>query len=143
MNPQIEFHEPLALPGPQALAAMTEVMRDVQLHQPRYDRIADALGLSVAIAANAKPYRYECDVEIAARAVPRFFPRFVGTVSISPLQESGSELWLQGSYKAPFGSIGALVDATLLRGVARKSLEEFIAWLASEIRMRNASASQR
>ena len=151
MSTTIDLSRPLAIPGPLALDAMLRILRAVDDGVPPYDAVALSLGLAavrfgvvsipVAVASSAKPSSYECEIVIAAERFPTAFPRFKGTVSISPLRETGSELWLQGEYVAPFGAAGEAVDATVLHGVARQSLDRFVGWLADEITARASGPS--
>jgi hypothetical protein len=152
MSGRVELYEHLDVPGPKALAILMGIVQDIAENRPPYDRTALAIGLvsagplrkvtpsvPVDVEAIFKPDRYECDVEIVAQAAPTLFPRFIGTMSISPLRASGCELWLQGTYKAPLGTVGDALDATILNGVARKSLKRFVGWMAGEIKRLAAS----
>ena len=72
-----------------------------------------------------------------------FFHTFEGTLSITPVA-THSELWLQGTYDPPFGFFGALLDRTVLRHAARRSLQAFLQRIADDIaerRTRNAKSS--
>ncbi len=99
--------------------------------QPPYDRVALVLGLrelrfpidatlSVPVEAHAvpRPMRWECELEIGAADNERFFPRFAGMVTITPVGADKSEIWLQGAYEPPLGKLGANIDMTILRGAA-------------------------
>jgi hypothetical protein len=48
-------------------------------------------------------------------------------------QGFGSQLQLDGDYTAPFGAVGRAIDATLLRGAARASLERFVREVAYRV----------
>lgn len=146
MSTRIEISRPMRVPGPLALGAMLEILRSLSRHEAPYecealslgfDRIglpaAGEIAVPVSIDTQAQPQRYECELTIAAAATTTLFPRFNGSLSVSPMRDSGSELWLQGSYTVPLGILGEFVDATFLRGAADATLERFVAWLAAEI----------
>jgi len=149
MSARIEISRPMRVPGPLALGAMLEILRSLSRHEVPYEREALSLGFEqirlpaageiavpVSIDAQAQPQRYECELTIAATATAALFPTFSGSLSVSPMRDSGSELWLQGSYAVPLGIVGEFVDATFLRGAADASLDRFVAWLAAEIAAR-------
>jgi hypothetical protein len=124
---------------------MLAILSAVAKGAPPYEGAVASLGLEslaipVRIAPSPQEQRYECEVTIVAATTSGFFPRFDGSVSISPMRDEGSELWLIGSYTVPLGAVGEIVDATLLHGVATATLERFIAWLAGQIAARTASA---
>lgn len=138
MSTTVELSRPLDVPGPIALGAMLQILQAVATHAPPYERAALSLGLDavsvpIAIESIEQPQRYECEITIAAASGAKAFPRFKGTMSVSPQRDQGSELWLQGSYTAPFGAAGEIVDETLLHGVATTSLDTFVVWMANEI----------
>ncbi|HEY8320632.1 MAG TPA: hypothetical protein VIG46_02405 [Candidatus Baltobacteraceae bacterium] len=146
MSVRIERSRPMAVPGPLALEAMLAILRALSRHEAPYERAALSLGFDrigvpgagelsvpVTLAAEAQPQRYECELAIAATATTKLFPTFAGSISVSPMRDSGSELWLQGAYSVPFGAAGQFVDATFLHHAADASLERFITWLAHEI----------
>ena len=150
MSTPIEVSERLTISGPQAIAALLGITSDLAAQRPPYGTAelsigsfpaAGAIAVPIVVTVLPKPDRYECKVVIEAKTAPHLFPRFIGTLSISPLRATGSEVWLQGSYDVPLGGLGAIADATLLHGVAHASLERFVAWMAAEIRARVALES--
>ena len=78
------------------------------------------------------PVRWEYALAVRSASDEGFFPTFAGTLSITPVGGT-SELWLQGAYKPPFGAIGALLDRTVLRHAAQRSLQSFLLRLANLI----------
>jgi len=149
VSARIELSRPMAVPGPLALESMLAILHALSLHEAPYERAALSLGFDrigvpgagelsvpVMLATDAQPQRYECELTITATATTELFPTFAGSVSVSPMRDSGSELWLQGTYSVPFGAAGQLVDATILRGAADASLQRFVTWLAHEIVVR-------
>ncbi len=141
----VEIYASLSVPGEPARDAAIEILRAMTERQPPYDRVALVLGLqelrfpidatlSVPVEAHAvpRPMRWECELEIGAADNERFFPRFAGTVTITPVGADKSEIWLQGAYEPPLGKLGANIDMTILRGAASASLRRFVDWLAGE-----------
>jgi len=147
VSTRVELSRPLAASGPAALGAMLAILEAAAAGTPPYDDATASLGLEslsvpVTVAPAPQEQRYECEVTIVAATTSGFFPRFDGSVSISPMRDEGSELWLIGSYTVPLGAVGEIVDATLLHGVATASLERFLTWLAEEIDRSTAGAIQ-
>jgi hypothetical protein len=146
MSGRVECMRSLAVPGPLALEAMLDILGSAARHEAPYANVTLSLGLEqirvstpgeiaipISLDADPQPQRYSCDVTIRAMSAAGFFPRFRGSISVSPLRDSGSELWLQGEYAVPLGSLGNVVDETLLNGVARASLDRVLGWLGDEI----------
>jgi hypothetical protein len=88
--------------------------------------------IPVTIDVVDRPVRWEYAVKIRAASDARFFPRFEGTLSITPVGTQ-SELWLQGTYEPPFGPLGALLDRTVLSHAAKRSLNSFLRRIADDI----------
>lgn len=138
MSTRVELSRPLAASGRPALEAMLAIVQAAGAGTPPYEHAKTSLGLEslaipVTIAPEPQEQRYECELTIVPETASGFFPRFDGSISISPMRDQGSELWLMGSYTVPLGAVGEIVDATLLHGVATASLERFVTWLAEEI----------
>lgn len=134
MSVSVAFFEALDLPAPAVLDATIAVLEEL-------DRSgSDLLTLGVRsvrvhaqLRALPRPMRFECSIELAASHRPELFPVFRGDLSVSPLRESGCELWLQGSYEVPLGVAGKAIDATVLHGAAARSLGEFLTWIARQV----------
>ncbi len=144
---KIEMYVPMSLPAAVVRDAMLEVMPLIAQGTPPYDTVSLSVALrdikiglpgtmNVPIRARAetRPIRWECALEISAARDETFFPRFRGTLTVTPSTNTTSELWLQGGYEAPMGKTGAALDATILRGAAERSLKTFLEWLAKELR---------
>lgn len=153
-NP-VELHVSVALPGALARDAMMRILKAMTDRTPPFDHVTLSLGLrdlqvpidadvSVPVHTDAelRPQRWESTFEIEAENNQRFFPRFHGTISVTPSGRSACELWLQGNYDAPMGALGEGIDTTLLRGAAERTLTRFLEWLAGEI-SRDVNASER
>ncbi len=86
----------------------------------------------VAMEVSDHPGRFECALSIRAASNAGYFPTFEGTLSVTPVGTQ-SELWLQGTYQPPFGFVGDVLDRTLLRNAARRSLQAFLQRIAEDI----------
>jgi hypothetical protein len=86
----------------------------------------------VAMEVAQRPARFESAISIRAASNEGYFPTFEGTLSVTPVA-THSELWLQGTYQPPLGFIGALLDRTVLRNAARRSLQAFLQRIAEDI----------
>lgn len=141
----IELQVPLALAPLAARDGMMSVLRSMidpsrgDGHQSLSLYLRDlhiAVKGQIAIPVDLKVQehrgRWECALEISAVADEGFFPTFTGTISISPAGNH-CELWLMGEYRPPLGTAGALLDATMLRHAAQRSLESFLSRVATEI----------
>ena len=146
MSVHVERSRAIPVPGPLALEAMLAILRAIGQHEAPYDRAVLSLGFDriripgagevavpIKVDAQAQPQRYECELTISATSGTKLFPTFAGSLAISPMRDSGSELWLTGEYSVPLGAVGGFVDATFLRGAADASLERFVTWMAAEI----------
>ncbi|HET9029895.1 MAG TPA: hypothetical protein VFN49_06930 [Candidatus Aquilonibacter sp.] len=140
----IELYVTLDLPPLTVRDAVMHVMQAIGERKGRYrdlslwvdSRTPGAGSLNVPIDARVvtRPGRWECGVRIEAAHSEKFFPAFEGTVSVTPDGGHQSELWLQGQYVPPGGALGKGLDATVLRGVAERSLREFLKWLSEEVK---------
>lgn len=72
------------------------------------------------------------DIAIEAAKHTELFPRFWGAILVNPNGPSKSEVWLRGAYEPPFGPIGQQIDATLLRGIAERTLQQFLDRVAGD-----------
>jgi hypothetical protein len=146
MSRPIELHASLDVPAELARDELARIMKAIHDRTPPYDGAALRVGLhdlrlpvagdvGVPIEADVteRPMQYVCTLKIAASGGAEFFPKFSGSISVSPLGSGASELWLQGEYDVPLGGIGAAIDATLLSGAARRSLAGFLDLLARDI----------
>ena len=140
----VEIYERLDLPPVTVRDAVMRLMRSIGEHEDPYRDLTLAIEvnapggpeLRVPIEATVvnRPGRWECGLHIEAAKSGILFPKFDGTLSVTPDGGTESELWLQGSYEPPGGMLGKGVDATLLRGSAENSLREFLHWLSGEVK---------
>jgi hypothetical protein len=143
MSQKIELHTSLDIPASLARNELFRVMnaihdheapyRDAALHVGLHDLrlpVPGQLGVPIEAEVHGRPFQYECTLKIAASGGAELFPKFSGNLNISALGSGASELWLQGQYDVPLGGVGAAIDATLFNGAAKRSLTEFLDFLA-------------
>ena len=142
----VEMYVPLKLLPAVVHESVTRLMQSIGQRSAPYETLAlsvnfhdlhiSAIGevhvpVETRIEHGASGWEY--DLEIRAAAKERFFPKFVGTLTVMPA-ETETTIWLQGRYDLPLGPLGAAVDATVLRGAAKNSLCRFLQWFADEIK---------
>lgn len=100
-----------------------------QLHLPFEATIA------VAVDARVEPGEAsnEWHLQIQAARNPGLYPKFDGVLTLIAANETDSQLQLDGAYTVPMGSVGRVVDATVLRGAAKTSLERFVREVAYRV----------
>ncbi len=142
----IEMYVPLKSSPHLVCASLLRVVPAVAQGKPPYERLAMSVTLrdlrigttgEIQIPIRTRVQREEeswcCSLDIQAADKERFFPKFRGRLTVVPV-DAQCELWLEGVYEVPLGSVGALLDATVLRGAAKNSLWKFLQWLADEIK---------
>ncbi|HTU68923.1 MAG TPA: hypothetical protein VMF11_01265 [Candidatus Baltobacteraceae bacterium] len=142
---RIELTLPVAMAPPAARESLARVMQALAKAGTSPDRFALAVQLTDLHAGVAGEVRIPAELRVAERPVhweyglsihaasgERIFPAFEGALSLTPVGNA-AELWLQGFYTPPFGIIGALLDRTVFRNVARRSLDSFLKGIAGEI----------
>lgn len=133
-------------PAADVVAAVKALTSAMQRREPPFESLSlgvDMRDLKMPIEGQLRvPVRIQtqpadapstCRVLIGAAAESEFFPRFEGRLTVAPVERSGASLCLCGRYDAPLGFLGGAVDASVLRGVAERSLREFLAALAVRV----------
>ena len=142
----IEMYVPLKFPPDLVCESLMRVVPAVAQGKSPYERLAMSVTLrdlrigttgevKIPIRTRVQPEddSWRCALDIQAADKERFFPKFRGRLTVVPV-DAHCELWLEGAYEVPLGSVGALFDATVLRGAAKNSLWKFLQWLADEIK---------
>ena len=96
-------------------------------------RVAGEVVMPTQVRVVDRPARWEFGLSIRAASNEGIFPKFEGTLSLTPVGKHAVELWLQGHYAPPFGAIGALLDRTVLRHAAERSLTSFLRRIADDV----------
>ena len=126
----IEMYVPLTIPPNQARDAAQRVLEQIEANAYH--------ALKLTAQCGGDP-RWEFPITLRARTAERFFPIFEGSLIVTPLGDA-CELWLQGAYTPPLGTLGSTVDATVLRGVAQSNLRSFLQSFANDVRLATASS---
>lgn len=63
----------------------------------------------------------------------RLLPTFEGTLGVSKMEEDVSQLWIEGTYRAPLGRPGVLIDQALFHRFADSSIRGFLLRLARSL----------
>jgi hypothetical protein len=137
----VAFFEAIDAPAPSVRDAMIAILQDLDRSSSSGRGELPHLGVrsirvAVGLLAHPQPERLECVIALSGAHLPKLFPKFQGTISVSPLREYGCEMWLQGSYDVPFGAVGKAVDISAMHGEASHSLQAFLAWLAEQVKER-------
>lgn len=98
------------------------------LHLPNIGAVSVPVSLSVRGSHGRNPQRI--DFALESSDASGFFPKFTGSLRCDPDGPSDAVIWLIGEYAPPLGTAGALLDATVLKGVATHSLMPFLRLLA-------------
>ncbi len=131
----IELREPIAMAPAAARESLGRVIHALAsnadarpaLEVSLRDLHAPSSGsVQIPIAIEVQDHARKSEYVLGLRATSRgFFPAFEGTLSLNALGKD-CELWLQGKYRPPLGVVGTLLDTTLLRGVAKRSLQRML-----------------
>ncbi len=113
-------------------AAPDRLTLDVQLAD-LHVCVAGEIRVPTDVSVAERPVRREFGLSIRATSNQGIFPRFEGTLSLNPVGQHASELWLQGRYEPPFGLIGVALDRTVLRHAAQRSLTSFLQRIADDV----------
>lgn len=140
------MYVPLKFPPNLVCESLLRVVPAIAQGKPPYESLAMSVTLrdlrigatgEVQIPIRTRVQREDeswgCALDIQAADKERFFPKFRGRLTIVPV-DAYCELWLEGGYEVPLGSVGALLDATVLRGAAKNSLWKFLQWLVDDIK---------
>jgi len=105
--------------------------------QARMDlKAAGIFGASVLITL-ASPSRSRDSVLFPITWSPvsgsRLLPTFEGTLGISQMGVDISQLWIEGTYRAPLGRTGQLMDQAVFHRLADSSIRGFLLRLARSI----------
>lgn len=145
--PTIELQHPVNLPANLVGPALRGVLEKIEradpadppfalsvgledLHLPDAATVSVPIDLHVGVAHGK--HSTSVDFDFSARSHRKLFPAFKGTLRTDPLGPSNSALWFSGSYAPPLGALGRALDATIMRGVAQRTLAAFLARIAGD-----------
>ncbi len=69
-----------------------------------------------------------------SRKSPAWFPVMAAKLAIYPLSPPETQLELSGTYQAPLGVLGGVVDAVAMGRIAQDSVETFVREIATHLR---------
>ena len=94
-----------------------------------------AMSVPVTVALGDSHMRTPASVPIALKATHRsgLFPAFRGVVRSEGTGTLESILRLDGEYDVPLGALGGIVDRTVLRHAAKRSLGAFLDRLRADV----------
>lgn len=93
---------------------------------------AKAVHLTTGVATHEGD-RLEIPIAWHAQPGRHVFPSFEGRLILEPLSGEAARLAVLGSYSPPAGVVGTAVDATLLRGVAQRTIDRLVGALGQEL----------
>ncbi len=146
--PEIEIYDQIELPYALVLPAMERTLEAMAGNRAPYEKIAlsvdfsglhvpasGSVGVRVHLSGNPAvgDPASQFALTLEAESLGALFPKFEGFVSPNPLGATCTELWLQGRYDPPLGPLGSAFDATVMNGVARRSLEGFLHRLSGDV----------
>jgi hypothetical protein len=85
-----------------------------------------AVPVRIEVSANPPEAENQIDFSIVAIRHSSAFPKFQGALGADAIGPAAATLWLGGTYDVPLSGLGKLVDVTLARGAAEKSLKNFL-----------------
>lgn len=146
--PKLELQRMLKIPVIPARAAIASIVHDIADEKNGWAQFAlyatlGSLGLPDVgyLAVPARMYEVKEQVEpnheirfrLQSKRSPDAFPTFDGAMGIDGTGASTSTMWLAGTYEVPMGGLGSIVNQTMMRGIAEKTLANMIDELAEAI----------
>ncbi len=146
----VRIERQLGAPPALAFTALGEILRDIAAQQGGWEGFAlhvdlgdaglpDVGYVAIPIALDVLPLQpglQQVNVAIRAARHPESFPTFSGAFGIDATGPTGAMLWSAGNYEVPLQVTGRLIDATVLRGIARKALDNLLDDVAVACRAR-------
>jgi hypothetical protein len=97
----------------------------------RADRACGRLDATLGRAMTARREHGRTRISTLRRApVRRLYPAFDAEVAVTAIDDNSCLMTISGSYQPPFGRLGALLDRTVMHGVAASTTAEFADRLA-------------
>ena len=159
--PQIDLNRGVPIPAPLLQPELARLLIAIEAAQPPFEEFPISVDLGDLHLPNAGvisvPIELHCYGHNVASNAPigfgfqakqrgALFPKFTGALSVEPAGSPHSCVRLRGEYEPPMGAVGKILDATVLRSVAERSLRAFLAQLTSEaetsVRRREAEVVQ-
>lgn len=117
--------------------------RDFALYLNLRDvRLPDIGYIAIPVRVVCQPEVVEASAQrqlrlhIEATRESQAFPVFSGVCAASAIGPSRANVWLDGDYDVPLGILGAAINASLVAGAAKKTLENFLDGIVTACRAR-------
>ncbi len=150
----VHLERATTLPGRLTFEALCAIIDEIQRGDDAWQGFAlhaelsaahlpDVGEVSVPVAIHsfpADPHALRREITIEAARHTEAFPRFRGRLSVSQENPHGCVLRLDGGYDVPLHAFGALANAMLVRGLAVRTLENFLHDLEAACRTRIESS---
>jgi hypothetical protein len=146
--PNVELQRALTVPAVPSRAALSSILHEIADGSGRwadfalYATLGDLglpdvgyVGVPVRLfdlSEQVEP-RHEIRFKLEARRRSEAFPAFIGATGIEANGPSTAEMWLAGTYEVPLHLLGGIMNQTVLRGMAEKSLANMTDELASAV----------
>jgi hypothetical protein len=138
--PEVRLQRTLRVPADPAADALGELLKAIAnqegpwrgfaLHVSLGDlRMPDVGYVAVPIDLKVEKDSHEArtfEISFVSANLPSAFPAFQGTIHVEPGALGESTLYLRGTYELPMHLFGKLLDVAVNRGVAQRSLENFV-----------------
>jgi hypothetical protein len=138
--PEVRLQRTLRVPADPAAEALGELLKAIAnqegpwrgfaLHVSLGDlRMPDVGYVAVPIDLKVEKDSHEArafEISFVSANLPSAFPAFQGTINVEPGALGESTLYLRGTYELPMQLFGKLLDVAVNRGVAQRSLENFV-----------------
>ncbi len=157
--PQIDLNVGVPIPASLLQAELIRLLTAIEKEQSPFEDFAinadfsdlhlpSAGAISVPIELRRMQQHGSDGMHFTFRAKQHdtLFPTFHGSLSVEPAGSPYSCVRLRGEYKPPMGTVGRVVNTTVLRSVAERSLRAFLDRVTttaeSNIRRREADIAQ-
>lgn len=115
-----------------------EAYREGERLHMRVGPAPHVLSKEIELTVIGSPHRWENETWIPIRwkasGMTSLFPRLEADLVIAAIGTDLTQLALRGSYIAPFGGVGRVVDGVLLHRIAEATVKMFVERLADAVR---------
>ena len=145
---EIRLQRNLKVPPVPALSALGSILSSISAQEGRWRgfalhvslgdvRLPDvgyvAIPIRLTSSGTTQGDARSIPIEFGAAEHAEAFPHFKGAAGIDATGPTGSILWIAGSYEVPMQTLGAILDRTVIGGVADRSLVNLIDDLAAAV----------
>jgi hypothetical protein len=149
--PQVELQRALSVPVVPARQAAHDIMHEIAERRgdwadfALYTELMElglpdvgyvAIPVRVSISGETAEPQHELRFRLDAMRSPKAFPTFDGAIGVDGTGPSSGLVWLAGTYEPPVGSLGAMFDQLVARGMAEKSLNTMLDEIGAAVEAR-------